>query len=273
MGLRLTEQPDEALPGIARRRGRFRHRVGVEMLIRARIVGRVHQRDHRLGRPCFAALVADPGGGLGRLARGRGAPPPWRSCGAGAAFSTAGSAASITGRLTPISASGSRHWKPSSRPFGVTGSQRSDTTPSAVHAGSPEARMARAIHSRTRPSSPCSALLDLRHQRGDAPRRRRDVGRQRRARGGKFARIERGARHRERAFELARQHAGELLHARQPSRARVAEPQIGIGLGDVGMRIGGPGRFQNLARLALLAGFRQPPSRPSPPPAPDRARA
>ena len=62
----------KSLPGIARRRGRFRHRVGVEMLIRARIVGRMHQRDHRLDRPCFAALVADPGSGLGRLARGRG---------------------------------------------------------------------------------------------------------------------------------------------------------------------------------------------------------
>ena len=39
----------------------------------------------------------------------------------------------------------------------------------------------------------------------------------------------------------------------------VAEPQIGIGLGDVGMRIERPRLLQNLARLALLARFRQPP--------------
>ena len=65
--------------------------------------------------------------------------------------STAGSVASITGLASPISASGTFHSNPSSRPFGDTGSQCSATAPSAVHAGSPEARMARAIHSRTRP--------------------------------------------------------------------------------------------------------------------------
>ena len=85
------------------------------------------------------------------------------SFGAGGASSIAstggfggGGATSITGRLTPISASGTFHSNPSSRPLGVTGNQRSETTPSAVHTGSPDARMARPIHSRTRPSSPCS---------------------------------------------------------------------------------------------------------------------
>src|SRR5665213_290786 len=58
-----------------------------------------------------------------------------------------GGAISITGRVTPISASGTFQAKPSSRPLGDTGIQRSDTVPSAVHTGSPDARMARAIHS------------------------------------------------------------------------------------------------------------------------------
>ena len=65
--------------------------------------------------------------------------------------STAGGVASITGLASPISASGTFHSNPSRRPFGDTGSQCSETAPSAVHAGSPDARMARAIHSRTRP--------------------------------------------------------------------------------------------------------------------------
>src|SRR6478752_3399097 len=70
--------------------------------------------------------------------------------------SVTGGTDSMTGRLTPTSANGTFHSKPSSRPFGDTGNQRSDTTPSAVQTGSPEARIARVIHSRTRPSSPCS---------------------------------------------------------------------------------------------------------------------
>src|SRR6185437_9106810 len=65
--------------------------------------------------------------------------------GAGTAASTAGAGCacggviSITGRVTPISASGTFQAKPSSRPPGDTGIQRSDTVPSAVHSGSPEA--------------------------------------------------------------------------------------------------------------------------------------
>src|SRR6185437_2276355 len=45
--------------------------------------------------------------------------------GAACAFGIGG-AASITGRVTPISASGTLQAKPSSRPFGDTGIQRSD---------------------------------------------------------------------------------------------------------------------------------------------------
>ena len=66
-------------------------------------------------------------------------------------------------------------------------------------------------------------LLDLRHQRGDAPRRRRQIRRQRRARDGEFARIERGARHGKRAFELARHHVGASFCMRA-SRSRALSP-------------------------------------------------
>src|SRR5207342_2608162 len=72
--------------------------------------------------------------------------------GAGSVIASAmGSAVSITGFGSPIAARGTFHSNPSSFPLGATGSQCSDTTPSAVHAGSPDARIARDIHSRTRP--------------------------------------------------------------------------------------------------------------------------
>ncbi len=46
------------------------------------------------------------------------------------------------------------------------------------------------------------------------------------------------------------------------SRSRAESPslQVGVSLGDVGMRIGLPGRFQDAAGAALLAGLHQPPA-------------
>ena len=120
--------------------------------------------------------------------------------------------------------------------------------------------MARVIHSRTRPSSPCSVSSMFRHQCRDAPGRRRQIGRKRCARCCKFARIERCARDRQSAFKLAGDLGGELLHPCEPLARAVAEPQIGITLRDIGMRIDRPGRFQDFSCLARLARFRQPPA-------------
>ena len=54
----LTEQLPQALPGIPYRRRRgLRYRIVVETQIGARIVRRVHQRDHRLDRPRFGRCL------------------------------------------------------------------------------------------------------------------------------------------------------------------------------------------------------------------------
>src|SRR5665811_1847454 len=192
---------------------------------------------------CTSAITGSTGFGLAAdFADLRGA-GSGLACGTGgataigaAAGRSGGGATSITGRVTPISASGSFHAKPSSRPFGDTGSQRSDTTPSAVHTGSPAARMARPIHSRTRPSSPCS-LSSISAIRV-ATRR---VGAERYGAS--------GARDGQRAFELARHLGGQLLHAGEAVARAVAEPQVGIGFGNVGMRIDRPRLLQDLTRL------------------------
>ena len=87
----------------------------------------------------------------------RGSCSPSRHCGAIAIGVTAGGSGSMTGAGPAIPVTGTRHSKASRRPLGDTGSQRSETWPSAVHAGSGAALSARAIHSRARPSSLCSA--------------------------------------------------------------------------------------------------------------------
>src|ERR1700758_5248333 len=62
-----------------------------------------------------------------------------------------GGSGSITGAPSMLE-SGWRHSKPPTRPVtGEAGSQRSDTYPSAVQAGSGAALTARAVHSRARP--------------------------------------------------------------------------------------------------------------------------
>ena len=119
--------------------------------------------------------------------------------------------------------------------------------------------MARPIHSRTRPSSPCSvssiSAISVATRRVGAERYGASAAR---------------ATPNSRASSAARATASApsswpgTLSASfcmrvEPLARAVAEPQIGIGLGDIGMRIDRPRRLQDLARLALLARFRQPP--------------
>ena len=61
-------------------------------------------------------------------------------------------------------------------------------------------------------------LFDLRHQRSDAPGRRRNIRRQCRARGGKIARIERSAGERQHALDMLRHFIRQFLDARPAGR-------------------------------------------------------
>ena len=145
----------------------------------------MHQRNHRLDPRLGAAGVPAR---REVLAAGSLAPGSARRTGstisagvstttgtsAGMASTAAGgSPVSIVSRASPSSSSGTFHWNASSRPLtGDTGIQRSETKPSAVQAGS--------LRGVQRPRHPFAraafvaafALLDLRHQHGDALGRR-----------------------------------------------------------------------------------------------------
>src|SRR6266536_1880573 len=83
----------------------------------------------------------------------------WAPAGAAGTASIVDSrAVSMTAPGPGSAATGTFHSNASMRPLtGDTGSQCSETTPSAVQAGSRAARIARAIHWRARPTSPCSS--------------------------------------------------------------------------------------------------------------------
>jgi hypothetical protein len=71
-----------------------------------------------------STVLAGLAGGRGLAALRCGFSAIGSETGFGTGAATTGGATSITGRLTPISANGTFHSNPSSRPFGDTGSQR-----------------------------------------------------------------------------------------------------------------------------------------------------
>src|SRR6185295_20056434 len=76
----------------------------------------------------------------------------------------------------------------------------------------------------------------------------------------KLARAKRGTGDRQCAFELAGNFAGKLLHPGKPLTRAVAEPQIGVTLREIWVRIDRPRGFQNFSRLARVAGLRESPT-------------
>ena len=100
--------------------------------------------------------------------------------------------------------------------------------------------------------------LDLRHQQRHPLRRRGNERRQRLARARKFHRIDRGARHRERAFEMTGRFRRQRLDPHQPLPRGIAEFDVRIGIREIGMRMRQPRGFHDphrtpdLMRLALV---------------------
>ena len=101
-----------------------------------------------------------------------------------------------------------------------------------------------------------AGALQVRHQQRHSLRRR---GQQRRERGAgpiEFARLDGGTRHRQTALTMIRHLLREKLDARQPFARRIAEPDVRISIGQVGMRIGIPrhlDRAHGTANLIVLA--------------------
>ena len=160
------------------------------------------------------------------------------------------------------SASGSFHWKASSRPR-----HRRHRHPAVGHdaVGGP-GRIAPRVH---RARHPFARAADRRRARfssssaisiGDALGRRDRQRRERRARDREFLRVERGARHRERAFDMAGRLLRQRLDAREPLARGIAGPQMRVGLGEIGMRIGLPGRLDDAGGAAQVAGLAEQPA-------------
>ena len=116
-------------------------------------------------------------------------------------------------------------------------------------------------------------LLELGHQHRHALGRHDDERRQRAARDREFLRVERGARHRQRAFDIAGRLLRQRLHAREPVARGIAGPQMRVGLGEIGMRIGLPRRLDDARRPCADRRPRRGAARPAPRPAPASARA
>ena len=136
---------------------------------------------------------------------------------------------------------------------GENGSQRSDTKPSAVQAGSRAAWTARAVHSRDAAFVREFGLFEIGHQQRDPLRGLREERRHRARAVAEFARIDRGARQRQRALDIVGRERRKFLHAREPVARGIAEAQIGIGLRKIGMRRRLPGALQHARRLADFA--------------------
>ena len=178
-------------------------------------------------------------GGLGRCRVLEGGPRAGAKAGQGLDFGGR--------RAPPCSSTGTRQRKASSAPVtGDTGAQRSDTTPSAVQAGSRGALTARASHSRTRPAWPCCSpsmramRVAMRCVRRSSQQRFQSF-----ACLVPFARLDRRDRQRNRPLAVVRGEAGQMAHAVEPIPRAVAGAGVGIGRGEVGMRREPPGPEQH----------------------------
>ena len=102
--------------------------------------------------------------------------------------------------------------------------------------------------------------LELGHQHGDALGRGLDEGFQRLAGAGKFRGVDRGTCDRQRTLDMAGHLRRQGLDPDQPLPRRIAEPDMGVGIGEIGMRLGEPGRLRDphrpphLMRLAFEFG-------------------
>ena len=167
-------------------------------------------------------------------------------------------AASSARRRSLASSTGTRQRKASSAPVtGETGAQRSETTPSAVQAGSRGALTARASHSRTRPAWPCCSpsmraisvatrCVRRPSSSGSSALRASSHSRASMARDGE----------RDRPLAIVRREAREVAHAVETVARAVAGPGVGIGGGEIGMRRKPPGLEQHArgARRVALRG-------------------
>ena len=244
----------------SRRPARAVGRLGLGLQIGQRARGRDRRARASAGSPprrararLRRATTAGPRPGAACGLRRRAARPRLRaSCSSAARARCAAPAAAASrlaasspvdhlARVAPSSASGTFHWNASSRPLtGDTGIQRSETKPSAVQAGSRGARSARAIHSRARPSSPLSRCSISAISAAARCVGSLSSGCERRARGRELLRVERRARHRQRALGVAGRLQRQRLHPREPLARGVARAQMRVGVGEVGMRIGLP---------------------------------
>ena len=282
---RLFEQPQPA-----RAAGRLGFRLQIGRRIGAGIVGHVEQRDHRLDpRRELRRRGADPAAraaqaraGTGSAARGDLlAPAAVRRRRCRRLRSSAGGAPSRRLR----SPRAHRPVRPAAPSTGTRRAGRSPATPASSDRtrSRRRSRPDRAARAARAPSIRGRGL----RRRSRAPRSRPSAsatrwvgsfnsGRSAFARHRELLRVERGARHRQRALDmaaLARRLQRQRLHAREPLARGIARAQMRVGVGEIGMRIGRPRLLDDAAWRGATRRPRRAAGRPAPRPARASARA